>query len=56
MRRSEVAQKLLKVKTDEEAWDGQIQEQEKALASVNQAIETLVTEEMCIRDRNMSWA
>ena len=44
VRRSEVAQKLLKVKTDEEAWDGQIQEQEKALASVNQAIETLVTE------------
>ena len=29
VRRSEVAQKLLKVKTDEEAWDGQIQEQEK---------------------------
>lgn len=44
VRRSEVAQKLLKVKTDEETWDGQIQEQEKALASVNQAIETLVTE------------
>ena len=44
VRRSEVAQKLLKVKTDEEAWDGQIQEQEKALASVNQAIKTLVTE------------
>lgn len=44
VRRSEVAQKLLKVKTDEEAWDGQIQEQENALGSVNQAIETLVTE------------
>lgn len=44
VRRSEVAQKLLKVKTDEESWDGQIQEQENVLGSVNQAIETLVTE------------
>lgn len=44
VRRSEVAQKLLKVKTDEESWDWQIQEQENILGSVNQAIETLVTE------------
>lgn len=44
VRRSEVAQKLLKVKTDEESWDWQIQEQENVLGSVNQAIETLVTE------------
>lgn len=44
VRRSEVAQKLLKVKTDEETWDGQIQEQEETLSAVNQAIEALVTE------------
>lgn len=44
VRRSEVAQKLLKVKTDEESWDSQIREQEQILDAVDQAIEALVSQ------------
>lgn len=44
VRRSEVAQKLLKVKTDEESWNIQIEEQEEILKALGQALEELLCE------------
>ncbi len=44
VRRSEVAQKLLKVKTDEESWDTQIKEQEEILKALEQSMEDLLNE------------
>ncbi len=35
VRRSEVAQKLLKVKSDEENWDNQIAEQNERLTAID---------------------
>ncbi len=44
VRRSEVAQKLLKVKTDEEVWDVQIKEQEEVLRALGQSLKELLNE------------
>ena len=43
VRRSEVAQKLLKVKTDEEGWNSQIRDQEDILAGLDEAIAELLS-------------
>lgn len=42
VRRSEVAQKLLKVKSDEETWDQQIQDQEAILSRLDEVISVLL--------------
>ena len=44
VRRSEVAQKLLRVKSDEEGWDNQIKAGEAALESINEVIGGLLDE------------
>ena len=44
VRRSEVAQKLLKVKSDEENWDNQISEQNERLTAIDAEIEKLLSQ------------
>ena len=44
VRRSEVAQKLLKVKSDEENWDNQIAEQNERLTAIDAEIEKLLSQ------------
>jgi len=44
VRRSEVAQKLLKVKTDEESWNVQIKGQEEVLKALGQSLKELLDE------------
>ena len=44
VRRSEVAQKLLKVKSDEENWNNQIAEQNERLTAIDAEIEKLLSQ------------
>ena len=51
VRRSEVAQKLLKVKSDEENWDNQISEQNERLTAIDAEIEKLLSQAESLRKR-----